>query len=403
MKNLIHIYIKSFKGLSREVWFLSLITLINRAGTMVIPFLSLYLTKEKGFTKSDAALVMICFGLGSVLGSYLGGKLTDRIGNYKVMTTSLFLTGLAFFMLQYMETLEGICLGVFAVMLVADTFRPALFVAVSAYSKPENKTRSITLIRLAINLGFSLGPALGGLLIAKAGYVGLFWVDAITCALAGVGLLYWLSPKRAKEIDEVIHDEPKSAWSDKTFLLFLISMSLFGFVFLQYFSTVPLFYAEVHGLSEFEIGLLFTLNGGLIFLMEMPMIQWLDASKTNKLRLILIGALLTAGSIAILNAGVIFSALVIGILLMTFGEMIAFPYSNTWTVERSKRGKMGEYMALFTVAFSVSHIFGHYTGLKLIEKMGYTFTWWVMTGLMLLCVGILWFIRYRESKATPAT
>ncbi len=152
MKKLYFNYIETFKGLSKEVWWLALITLINRAGTMVIPFLSLYLTKDLDFSLKDVGWIMTCFGVGSVAGSWLGGKLTDKIGSYKVMRVSLFLTGLLFIALQFVTSFTGFCVGIFLVMLVADTFRPAMFVALSAYSKPENKTRSVTLIRLAINL-----------------------------------------------------------------------------------------------------------------------------------------------------------------------------------------------------------------------------------------------------------
>ena len=83
MSKLFNNYLNTFKGLSQEVWWLALITLINRAGTMVIPFLSLYLTKSLHFTLSDVGWIMSAFGLGSVFGSWIGGKLTDKIGFYK--------------------------------------------------------------------------------------------------------------------------------------------------------------------------------------------------------------------------------------------------------------------------------------------------------------------------------
>ena len=89
MAHLFKLYFDSFKGLSIEVWWLALITLINRAGTMVIPFLALYLTEDLHFTLTDVGLVMTAFGLGSVIGSWLGGKLTDKLGAYKIMVLSL--------------------------------------------------------------------------------------------------------------------------------------------------------------------------------------------------------------------------------------------------------------------------------------------------------------------------
>src|SRR5690606_36512787 len=142
MKTLFNNYINTFEGLSREVWWLAFITLINRAGTMVIPFLSLYLTTSLHFTPGDVGWIMSAFGLGSVAGSWLGGKLTDQIGYYKVMVRSLLLTGILFIGLQFLNTFVSFCIGIFIIMLVADMFRPAMFVALCAYSKPENKTLS---------------------------------------------------------------------------------------------------------------------------------------------------------------------------------------------------------------------------------------------------------------------
>ncbi len=151
-----------YRGLSHEVWFLALTTLINRAGAMVIPFLSLYLNKYLGYSLGQIGWIMTFYGFGSVVGVYFGGKLTDRVGYHKVMYSSLILTGIAFFGLQFISSFVALCIGIFSLTLVADAFRPAIWVALADYSNEENRTRSVTLIRLAINLGFSMGPAIGG-------------------------------------------------------------------------------------------------------------------------------------------------------------------------------------------------------------------------------------------------
>ena len=341
--------------------------------------MSLYLTKNLDFTLKDVGWIMSCFGLGSVLGSWLGGKLTDKIGSYKVMKTSLFFTGLLFLGLQFITSFYGFCIGIFLVMLVADTFRPAMFVALSAYSKPENKTRSVTLIRLAINLGFSAGPAVGGIIITKLSYGGLFWVDGITCILATLLLIKVLNPKKAKVLDEVKVENPVSVFSDKAFWIFFVAMFIFGFVFLQYFSTMPLYYENTHGLSEFDIGLLMGMNGFLIFLLEMPLIKWLEESKYSKERLMFVGLLLTAVSFLVLNLTGWVGVLVIGMLFMTIGEMIAFPFSNAFVMERAKKGNQGEYMAYYSIAFSLAHIFGHNSGMQLVDNLGFDKTWWIIT------------------------
>ena len=389
MKRLFTNYLNTFEGLSREVWWLALITFINRAGTMVIPFLSLYLTEDLNFSLSNVGWILSAFGLGSVVGSWLGGQLTDKFGYYKVMAYSLFLTGLAFISLQYLKSFNAICFGIFMVMVIADSFRPAMFVAMSAYSKPENKTRSVTLIRLAINLGFSAGPAVGGLIITTMGYSGLFWVDGITCILATIVLINVLHPKKSKPLDEVKVDNPVSAYSDKAFLVFLVAMMLFGFIFLQYFSTIPIYYKEVHTLTELEIGLLMGMNGFMIFVLEMPLIKWLENTRYTKAGLMLFGAVLTGASFLVLNMTSWIGILIIGMILMTIGEMIAFPFSNAFAMDRAKKGKQGQFMALYTISFSIAHIFGHNAGMQMIDTIGYENTWYIITAISVICILLL--------------
>ena len=336
---------------------------------------------------------MSAFGLGSVIGTWIGGKLTDTIGYYKVMVRSLFSTGVLFIALQFLDSFSSICLGIFLVMLVADTFRPAMFVAMSVYSKPENKTRSVTLIRLAINLGFSAGPAVGGLIIATMGYGGLFWVDGITCILATFLLILVLNPKKAKPIDDTIIEHPVSVYSDKPFWIFFFAMVIFGIIFLQYFSTMPLYYKEIHSLTPFEIGLLLGLNGFFIFLLEMPLIHWLEHIKRSKIGLTLIGLLLTAISFLVINLTSWIGILVIGMLFMTIGEMIAFPFSNAFAMERAKKGKQGEYLSMYVMAFSIAHIFGHNIGLRLVDNLGYDNTWFIMLGLGFVGIILLLYLK----------
>jgi len=393
-------YIDSFSDLRKEVWLLALITFINRAGTMVIPFLSLYLTKSRGFSLEDVGWILTFFGLGSVTGSWLGGKLVDTIGHYKTMAGSLIISSFLFVLLQFPTTFWGICAGIFMVMMVADMFRPAVFVAISAYSKPQNRTRSVTLIRLAINLGFSAGPALGGIIIATSGYSGLFWVDGITCFIAGLLLLKLLHPKKAIENIREVNLQPIAVMRDKPYLLFIAAMIIFGFIFIQYFSTMPLFYAQEYKLSEFEIGLLLGMNGFLIFLLEMPLIKFLEGKRHSNISLVIWGTILVGLSFLLVNLSGFIGMLAVGMIFLTIGEMIAFPFSNTFALHRAEKGKQGSYMALYSIAFSISHIFGHNSGMQLIGHFGFKFTWYSMTLFAILaCVLLIWLKRILKKEA----
>lgn len=373
-------YINNFKGFTREVWILALITFINRAGTMVLPFLSKYLKENLDFTYSQVGWIMVSFGIGSMLGSWLGGKLSDKIGFYKIMIFSLFTSGILFFVLQYITTFWGLCFGMFAIMVIADMFRPAMFVSLNTYAKPENRTRALTLVRLAVNLGLTAGPALGGIIIMSIGYNGLFWVDGATCILSI--LIFALLVKEKKNPvnlkRKLENASVASVFSDKIFWIFLFVCFVTAILFFQLFTTLPLYHHERFGLTEFQSGLLLSLNGILIFFFEMPIVSIFERKKTHKLRIITWGCLLMAISFFILLINTWAGILVISILFITFGEMFIFPFSNSFALSRAPKGHEGRYMALFTMSFSLAHIVSSKTGMDIISHFGYQTNWFLM-------------------------
>lgn len=382
-------YINNFRGFSREIWILTLVTFINRAGTMVLPFLSKYLKEDLHFSYAQVGWIMVSFGFGSMLGSWLGGKLSDKIGFYRIMVFSLFVSGLAFFGLQYITSFEGLCLGIFVLMTIADMFRPAMFVSIAAYAKPENRTRALTLVRLAINLGFGAGPALGGLIIMKIGYQGLFWADGATCIAAIlVFVLLVKEKKKSKYIDkkDPNHVLTSSVFKDKPFWIVLTSCVIIGILFFQLFTTIPLYHKEQFNLSEFQTGLLLTLNGVLVFFLEMPIVSYIERKKLNKVKVITTGCLFMSISLFLMLINFWSGILIIMMLFMTFAEMFAFPFSNSFAMSRAPKGQEGRYMAIFTMSFSMAHILSAKLGMLIIDYFGYQANWLFMGTLGLIGV-----------------
>ncbi|MAT90715.1 MAG: MFS transporter [Flavobacteriaceae bacterium] len=402
MKKLYRNYIQNFQGLSKEIWFLSLVTFINRAGAMVIPFLSLYLVNDKGFSLPEVGWIMTCFGLGSFFGTLLGGKLTDRFGFYIVIVASLFFGGIAFVLVGFLNSFVAICLGIFTLIFIADAYRPAIFVACEAYSKPGNVTRAIALIRLAINLGFSIGPLIGGIIITRLSYGSLFWIDGITCVIAAIMLFIMLRPKKIDETEKealrMKHGRPPLR--NGVFVLLLLIMVTQSIVFVQYFSVVPLYYEKAHFLTPDLIGWLLFLNGAMIVIFEMPLIGWLERKKISKSIASLWGVLLLSASLFILNVTTWSGILIVGMILMTLGEMIGSPFSSALALEMAPKGRKGNYMAYFSMTFSVSHLVGHNTGMNLVDTWGFDLTWYAMAGFLLL-IAILTLWLYRQLKNSP--
>ncbi|MFM9989127.1 MDR family MFS transporter [Flavobacterium sp.] len=390
-------YINNFKGFSREIWILTLMTFINRAGTMVLPFLSKYLKEDLHFSYSQVGWIMVFFGTGSMLGSWLGGKLSDKIGFYKIMIFSLFTSGIAFFVLQYITSFVGLCISMFVIMTIADMFRPAMFVSLGAYAKPENRTRALTLVRLAINLGFAAGPAMGGLIIMNIGYKGLFWVDGATCILAI--LIFWLMVKEKKKSPYLDKEHPgevltHSVFKDKPFWVFLTACTISGILFFQLFTTIPLYHKEQFNLTEFQTGLLLMMNGLIIFFMEMPLVSYIERKKMNKVKIVTFGLIAMSISLFLMLINTWSGILIVMMLFMTFGEMFVFPFSNSFAMSRAPKGHEGRYMAIFTMSYSLAHILSAKIGMEIISDFGYQANWLFMgiIGVISVFLGI-WVYR----------
>lgn len=413
LRNAFNRYIDNFRGFSKEIWILTLMTFINRAGTMVLPFLSKYLNEDLHFSLNQVGTILVCFGAGSMIGSWLGGKLSDKIGFYKIMIFSLFSSGIAFFVLQYITSFIGLCLGMFFIMIIADMFRPAMFVSLGAYAKKEHRTRALTLVRLAINLGFAAGPAMGGLIIMNIGYKGLFWVDGATCIVAI--LIFWMNVKEKKKSPYIDKEHPDdvlthSVFKDRPFWIFLFSCLITGILFFQLFTTIPLYHKKQFDLTEFQTGLLLMMNGLLIFFLEMPLVSYIERKKINKVKIVTFGTFFMAVSLFLMLINTWSGILIIMMFFMTFGEMFAFPFSNSFAMSRAPKGHEGRYMAIFTMSYSLAHICSGKVGLGIIAyygrlygyRFGYQANWFFM-GILGL-IGVLlgyWVLRLtqKENKA----
>jgi predicted MFS family arabinose efflux permease len=376
-------YRNAYSGLSRSTWLLSLIMLINRSGTMVVPFMTLYLTSPRmGFSVGEAGVVFGLFGLGAFCGAYVGGRLTDKIGYYPVQLITLTGGGILFICLGLMKIYPLICLFTFLVSFVGEAFRPANSAAIAFYSTVGNRTRSYALNRLAINLGWAVGSATGGVL-AKINYELLFWVDGITnIAAAGVMLLF-LRPV-ARPVHEQTHTAGGAvvpAYRDKGYMVFILVTALFASCFFQIFTNVPVYLKKNLHLSEPYIGSLMALNGIIIALIEMVLVYKLEGKRKNTFY-ITVGVALVGLSFLILNLpGPGFLVAGLMIIVVTFGEILSMPFMNSYWISRSQASNRGQYAALYTMAWSAAQSLGPMGAAQLAQHQGFPLLWWVVGGL----------------------
>lgn len=389
----LRIYRDSLAGLPPRVWLLCGAFLINRAGTMVVPFLSLYMTVELGFSTGEAGWVLAAFGLGSVAGSYLGGLLCSRIGAVTVQKLALVFVGAAFLILTQLETLPTLMAGVFLVSLVGEGFRPAALAAVAEAAPREVRVRSLGLVRLAASAGQAIGPAIGGLL-ASLDYRWIFLGDAATCWLAA-GLLAVFLPDRESSEDRktrVAARRVGSVWDDTFFLWLLASIFLFACIIFQFTGAFPLYLHDGYGLNEKTIGLLLGFNALLVVIFEMPLVCWLE--KRNHARLVGLGSLLTCLGFSLMPLGSSVPFALFSVAVWSFGMMLVLPFSNALVADCAGEGRSGEYMGVYTAAFSSALLLGPPLGLWIYGRFGPE-KLWLGVGLL---GPVLWLVGERLAR-----
>ena len=396
------LYKQAYSGLSRSTWLLCLVMLVNRSGTMVIPFMTIYLTQPSmGYSIAQAGLVMGIFGLGAVCGGFLGGRLTDRWGFHLVQLVALAGGGIMFIILGQMRSYFWICVCAFLLSVVNDAFRPANSTAIATYSKEENRTRSYSLNRLAINLGWAFGGALGGIL-ASINYHLLFWVDGCTNLVALLLLRIFLHPATTVPVHHPGDAAGKlalSAYRDKVYLWFIACTILFAGCFFQVFSTLPLFYKRVLHLPEYKIGLLMTLYGLLIAVFEMVLVFKMEGKREN-LFYIVYGVCCVGLSYILLDLLPLSIFLpFFCMLLATMGEILAMPFMNSFWISRTSASNRGQYAGLYTIAWSTAQVIGPSAGAEVAQRFGFNVLWWIVSG---VCVVAAMGYRRMWQTKTPA-
>lgn len=377
MKFLLNQYRRSFSGLPSQVWWLAAVMLVNRSGAMVMIFMTLYLTGRFGWSDAQAGQAIACYGLGSCLGTYLGGRLTQQFGARAIQLTSLCLTALAFVGLSFAGTEPQVLVALFLTSVAAESFRPANSVAIAEACKPSQVTRAFALNRLAINLGFTFGPAVGGVL-ATYSYAALFYVDAGTCVLAAVILYRFCGGVHGDRASIERHvDRDTRPVSNRNFTAFCLLSWLMSLVFFQLLSTYPLALKNVFGFGEFHIGSLMAVNTLLIVVFEMPLVEWLRQFRT--IRCVAWGSLLLCEGFGLLAFGDDAWWAMLVVLTWTIGEMVAMPFIFTFITQTSTDENRASRLGWHATAMSVGFVMAPLVGTYLYE-LDPRLPWWIAMG-----------------------
>jgi predicted MFS family arabinose efflux permease len=345
---------------------------------MVLPFMSIYLGARFGMSVAEAGSVIALFGLGSMLGSIVGGKLSDRIGPVRLQIGTLLLTAVWMGFLSYAPTAPWFAAGVFVLGVFNDAFRPGNVAGVAASCAPYRQTKALTLNRLALNAGWASGPVLGGTL-ADIDFHLLYFVDGGTCALAGL-LLWWLAPHNLgqhqphPEGHPLASETPPSPWRDLRFLALLAVSTLCFATFLQNFQTLSRHLEGALGFSKSAIGAFLAINPIAIVLLEMPVVHALR--HRSHLKVVAAGALcvgLAFPWLILQSLGGI--AVVCTTVTITLGEMLYMPLLGAHVSATAPARARGSYLGAYFASFSIGFIVAPSVGGYVYDAFGPTALW----------------------------
>ena len=361
IRTIVNRYVEAYAGLSREIWFLALVMFVNRSGTMVLPFLTLYLTSELDLSEGSAAQMITVYGAGSVVGTYVGGRLTQHFEAIRLQAAGMIATVPLMLVIPLWTAWWQFALSLFAMAVVYETVRPANATAVAQASDEGNRVRAFGLQRLAANLGFSFGPVIGGLL-ATYNFALLFVADALTMLLAAGLLVYLcLTTKKHEPQTDSSSDAPhESPLRNSKFLAFLGLILATEIVFMQFLSTYPLYLRDHFLLKKSQIGLIFAVNTSIIVLFEMVFVD--SIKRWDPLKCLGWGSALCCLGFGMLPFGQSGYYCALAMVVLTIGEMAFLPIAAAYVVQFGPQGKEGVYMGWFTFVHAIAWVLGPFLG-----------------------------------------
>ncbi len=361
--------IQSLRELPRAAWLLYLGTFINRFGSFVMPFLTIYAGdhfRARGFSIQDAtaaaAWTLTSYGLGHFIASLAGGYLTDKIGRRKTIALSMFSSAVSMLLLSQAESLPAMMMLTALTGLTTELYRPASTALLADVVTPEQRITAFAALRWALNAGFAFGPATAGFL-AGYSFKWLFIGDAITSAMFGL-VAWFLLPHGLRA------DGKSAKWSaawrvmrgDRRFHKLLLAQFAIALIFLQMSSTFSLHVTSA-GISKATYGLLMSLNGVMIILLELPLTM-----RTRRLpqrATIAVGYLLIGFGFMLNVWALNLPALMLVVIIFTIGEMIAMPLASALIVDGVPPELRGRYMGMYGLVWALALTVGPSTGVRL--------------------------------------
>ncbi|RSO03945.1 MFS transporter [Streptomyces sp. WAC 06783] len=346
-------------------------TMINRLGGFVQVFMVLYLT-HRGFSDTQAGAALGVYGGGAVLGTLIGGGMSDRLGPRLTIVSTLLGSAVLLPCVLYLDNYWAI-LAVIGVSGAASmAYQPASTSVISHLTPTERHVMIFAMGRLAINLGTTAAPLLGAALV-KISWDFLFWGEALAVVIFSTVVattLPHVAPDTAGPADDGAGDggkAPRASYlavlADRRYLMFLLAMFVSSVIYIQHISALPLTVRHL-GMGVEVYAVLIALNGFLVIACEL-----LVAKVVQRWRIrtaVIIGVLLTGIGMSMYALPWGLAALVIATLVWSLGEIIGYPsLFFAYPAQAGPPGLRGRYLGASNALYGLGSAIGPFIGVMI--------------------------------------
>lgn len=387
--------IANVRSMPRVVWIVLGGTFVNRFGSFVMPFLSIYLTRQ-GYGLAQAGFAVSAYGAGHLAASMVGGYLADRIGRRNTIAVSMFASAATMIALSQARSYPMIVVITVLAGAASELYRPAAGALIGDLVPPEKRVTAFALYRFAVNLGFAAGPATAGLLAGRS-FLYLFLGDAITSVGYGlIALLLLPHGVRSTAQEERGEGAVRHAMRNRALLVFLAATVCVTWVEFQIHSTMPMYLMSL-GHSTKTYGLLLSFNGLMIVLFELAITSWTQRFPPRSM--IALGYGLSTLGVAMTGLAHGVPALAMTVVVWTIGEMIYAPVTGAYVTNLAPPQYRGRYHGMWVLTWSVGMLTGPSIGSWLFSRDPDML--WIACGVVGLIGATLPLLRVRSASPLP--
>ena len=374
----------------------------NVGGALIFPFLGLFITAKFQVGMTEIGQLFTIFAITGVFGSMIGGAMTDKFGRKVVIIFGLVTSALSALILGFTEDMKIVYFAGGIIGLFGNVGRPAQQAMIADLLPEEKRTDGFGILRIAMNLAVTIGPAIGGVL-ATYSYTWLFLLDAVASSVTAT-IVFFIIPETKPEASP---DKPSESiletlggysevGRDIVFMTFMFASILMTLAYIQMITTLPVFLRVVHGIPDQGYGYLLSLNAGMVVLFQF----WITRRirRLPPMMVMVLGNLLYAIGFSMYGFVSTYILFIMSMVIITIGEMLAAPVGQALVANFAPEDMRGRYMAMFGFAGSIPFALGPLAAGLIMDYYNPHWIWYGSGILSMMAIAAYLFLHFRASE-----